>query len=210
MYKAIFEIYHKGCWGSDIGLQFSDIKFYSIDVRWVKGKVAHIVKATGNNTRFDEIINYYKNRKEVNLIEELSRSDEEIYIRTITDNNPEHPSFSNMFFEKNCFPIEPTRFVNKYEIWTLGSAKKTNLTNVFNKLCKNNEVNIKFIKQESINAELTQKQRDIFMYAKYFGYYNWPRHKTATEIAQILKIPKTVFLSHLRKAENKILNKCSY
>ncbi len=52
---------------------------------------------------------------------------------------------------------------------------------------------------------LTKKQREVLNYAKMFGYYEWPRKKSVTDICKIVKIPKTVFLSHLRKAENKIM-----
>jgi len=111
-----------------------------------------------------------------------------------------------MFFKNNCFPIAPTKFENKYEIWTIGTADRANLTKAYNLLKEENEVHIDYLKQDDLKANLTQKQRQAMMYAKYFGYFSWPRKKSATEIAEILKMPKTVFLSHLRKAENKILN----
>ena len=206
MHKAILKVYHIGCWGSDISLKFPKLEFFSIDVRWVDSCVAHIVKAVGDNRFFDKILDYYNKRKDVKTCEELSRSNSEIYIRTITKDNPKHPSFSNMFFKNNCFPIAPTKFENKYEIWTIETADRANLTKAYNLLKEENEVHIDYLKQDDLKANLTQKQRQAMMYAKYFGYFSWPRKKSATEIAEILKMPKTVFLSHLRKAENKILN----
>lgn len=208
MHKAVFEINHIGCWGSNIGLKFPNFDFSSIDVRWIKDSVAHILKATGNTKNFDEIIKYLKEHQGVQEVEILSK-DNELYLRTLTKDNAHHPSFSNMFFENSCFPVEPTKFENKYEVWTLGSSNRNNLTKVYNKIKEKYSVNIKYIKEESIKAKLTDKQRKVFMYAKYFGYYNWPRKKSATEIANLINVPKTVFLSHLRKAENNILNSYS-
>ena len=64
---------------------------------------------------------------------------------------------------------------------------------------------IKYLKEERMNDPLTNKQREVLNYAKMFNYYEWPRGKSVTEMCKIVKISKTVFLSHLRKAENKII-----
>jgi predicted DNA binding protein len=206
MFKAVLEVYHKGCWGSEINLKFPDVEFSSVDVRWVDSKVAHIVKATGSKRYFSDIIKYLKSQKDVKSIEILSRSDSDIYLRILTVNSTKHPSFSNMFFDNGCFPACPTRFSGKYEVWTLGSAKKDNIAKAYSTLKKRYLVNIKYMKEENIETDLMAKQREAYVYAKYFGYYSWPRKKSGTEIAKLLKISKTVFFSHLRRAENKILN----
>ena len=57
-------------------------------------------------------------------------------------------------------------------------------------------------KQEPL---LTQKQREIFSQAFHLGYYEWPRKITISKLSTTLRISKTVLLSHLRKAEHKIL-----
>lgn len=209
MHKAIFEIYHKGCWGSDIGVKFPHHSHSSIDVRWINNSVAHIVKSLGDKNEFSKIVDYLKNQSDVTSAEVLSESENEVYIRTLTKSNPDHPSFSHKFFENNCFTISPTKFKDKYEVWTLGSSSRKNLTKAYDLVKEMYEVRIKYLAKDTIEADLTQKQRNVFMYAKYFGYYNWPRKKTATQIAKLINVPKTVFLSHLRKAENKILNNYS-
>jgi len=208
MYKAILEIEHKGCWGSEISLKFPEHEFSSVDCRWVKKGVAHILHASGNTEDFNKIIKYLKSKKDVLSTEVLSKTDQDIYIRTITEHDTKHPKFSYIFFKNGCFPIAPTKFKDKYEVWTLGTANRKNITKVYEILKKKKdipELKIKHIKEEPIQPKLTTKQRETLIYAKYYGYYEWPRKMSATEIAKMVNIPKTVFLSHLRKAENKII-----
>jgi len=53
---------------------------------------------------------------------------------------------------------------------------------------------------------LSERQRDVFEFARERGYYNWPREVNATELAAELDISKATFLEHLRKAEAKLLD----
>jgi len=52
---------------------------------------------------------------------------------------------------------------------------------------------------------LTRKQAKALVVALDNGYYNLPRSATAAEIAQRLGIPRTSFVDHLRKAQNKVI-----
>jgi len=206
MLKVELQILHKGCWGSDIHLKFPKFKFSSIDCRWVKGRVAHLLQAEGNSEQYPKIITYLKKRKDVSCVETISKDNSTLHLRILTKESKKVKHFSNIFFKHNCFPVLPTIFRDKYEIWTLGTSVKNNITKIYELLKKNYKINIKYIKEENIKPKLTKKQQEVLNYAKYFGYFEWPRKKTATEIAKIVNIPKTVFLSHLRKAENKIIN----
>ncbi len=210
MYKVQFNIEHKGCWGSDIHIKFPEMKFSSVDVRWVKGKVAHVLvadvlEAKGSSARFKEVIAYLKKNEYVKKVEPISEDKDKIYLRTLTRHTDKHEQFSDIFFDNNLFPVAPVKFIGKHEQWTLATAEKKNITKVYEYVKKKHPIKINYIKEDSIHSELTSKQREVIGFAKHFGYYKWPRAKTASEIAAILDIPKTVFLSHLRKAENKII-----
>lgn len=212
MYKVQFDIIHEGCWGSEISKKFPEMNFSSVDVRWIKGDVAHILvadllKVKGNNHLFKEVITYLKRRKSVAKVEVISKDEHKIYVRTLTKHTPKHNQFSDNFFDNDLFMVAPVKFEEGYEKWILGTIDKQNITKVYNLLKKQYKVKISLITEESIGSDLTTKQREALTYAKYFGYYEWPRTKGVTEISKLLKIPKTVFLSHLRKAENKIINK---
>jgi hypothetical protein len=54
-------------------------------------------------------------------------------------------------------------------------------------------------------GSLTSKQRRALITALDNGYYRMPRRATAGDIAGRLGIPRTSYVDHLRKAENKVL-----
>ncbi|PIN75718.1 hypothetical protein COV18_02625 [Candidatus Woesearchaeota archaeon CG10_big_fil_rev_8_21_14_0_10_37_12] len=204
MFKTRFDIVHKGCWGSEISKEFPGLSFSAVDCHWTKGNVVHILKVSGDESQFNKVITYLKKRKEVISAEVLSK-DDLLFMRVLTEGHKKRKQFSDMFFENGCFPVVPIRFEGGFEKWTLGTSKRKNLTTVYNELKKYHSISIKEITEGKITTALTQKQREAMMYANHFGYFDWPRKKTATEIAKLINVPKTVFLSHLRKAENKIL-----
>src|SRR3989338_6202967 len=206
MHKVELSIHHRTCWGSEISSKFPYHQFSSVDCRWLKDQVVHILLARGDSSQFKMIIGYLNKRKDVMKVEFLSEDDQSIYLRVLTKKDEHTPQFSDLFFEHHCFPVLPTRFEGKYEVWTLGTAEKNNITDVYNLLKKKHSVKIDYLKEETIQNALTKKQREVLNYAKHFGYYEWPRKKTVTDICIIINMPKTVFLSHLRKAENKIMS----
>ncbi len=149
---------------------------------------------------------YLQSRSDVLTLEKLSESTNRLYLRVSAKKDEHTSQFSDMFFEHACFLIAPTRFEEKHEIWTLGSSNRENISLVYEKLKKNHPVSISYLKEDSFNVLLTQKQQEILNYAKHFGYYEWPRQNSITNICSMINIPKTVFLSHLRKAEKKIMS----
>jgi len=210
MFAVEFAIYHKGCWGSEISLKFPNHRFSSIDCRWVKGNVAHIlvadlIKAEGEERTFEQIKQYLKQKKHVQTAEIISQDKQKVLIRTLTKHSKKHQQFSDIFFNNHLFPIAPIQFEGKYEHWTLASTTKANITAVYTILKKKYQVRILSLKEENITSDLTPKQKEILHYAQHLGYYEWPRKKSATEISNMIHMPKTVFLSHLRKAEKKII-----
>ncbi|MDD9953605.1 MAG: helix-turn-helix domain-containing protein [Candidatus Woesearchaeota archaeon] len=206
MFKAQFHIYHKTCWGSAISIQFPEHEFSSVDCRWVKQRVAHILLARGAADTFNDIVHYLKKRTDVTKVEMLSKDEHTIYIRVVTKKDRHTSQFSDIFFAHECFPVVPTRFEGKYEIWTLGTAVKKNITAVYTDLKQHHPLKMTLLTEETIATPLTKKQRDVLNYAKHFGYYEWPRKMSVTKMAKAVHMPKTVFLSHLRKAEKKVIH----
>ncbi len=205
MFKAVFEIFHDGCWGSEIGVLFPDFHFSSIDVHWIDALVVHIVKVVGDSEKFEDILSYFSHRKDIPSLELLNRSETEMYVRILTRNILAHPHFSDKIFQHHCFTVEATLFKGKFEVWTLGASKKEHLVSVYEEIKKTNEIHVRYFSEKGLETHITQKQREAFIVAKHFGYYGWPRKKSVSEIAKHLNVPKTVFLSHLRKVESKIL-----
>ena len=57
----------------------------------------------------------------------------------------------------------------------------------------------------SVFADLTEKQVNSITAAQEYGYYQIPKKVTAEDIAGKLRVPRTTYEEHLRKAESKIL-----
>jgi predicted DNA binding protein len=59
--------------------------------------------------------------------------------------------------------------------------------------------------QASPTADLTDKQIEALVLAHQEGYYQWPRVRSASELAERLGLSSSAFLDHLRHAEAKLI-----
>lgn len=59
---------------------------------------------------------------------------------------------------------------------------------------------------EGVDDVLTEKQQSTMTTAYYSGYFEWPRAKTAEEVADSLDISPATFHQHLRAAERSLLS----
>jgi predicted DNA binding protein len=55
-------------------------------------------------------------------------------------------------------------------------------------------------------ADLTSKQVTALATSMRYGYYERPRHTSTGKIASAVKVPRTTFQDHRKKAETKLLN----
>ena len=60
---------------------------------------------------------------------------------------------------------------------------------------------------QTVMDVLTDRQREVFLTAYMNGYYDWPRKREATELADELGISPATFSQHLRAAEGKIFSR---
>ncbi len=153
MYKIEFSIKHVGCWGSEISVLFPSFDFSSIDCRWVKNRVAHLLLARGPKMQFSEISFYLSKRKDVSSVAVLSVDDSSICFRVLTRKTLETKQFSDVFFNYGCFPLAPTQFKDGFEVWTLGSADKKNLSKTAFWLKKRFETRVSSVKRETFASE---------------------------------------------------------
>ena len=59
--------------------------------------------------------------------------------------------------------------------------------------------------QEDILANLTDRQREVLVAAKRYGYYDYPRRMNADELSKRVGVSKATVVEHLRKAEGRLM-----
>ena len=120
---------------------------------------------------------------------------------------------------RNCLELQPTVYTSGWEWYRVIAFSEKDLRQLFkdlDKYCKVEITSRRTIPNESIRdtllvstamlfGRLTVRQRRALIAALDQGYYNMPRSATAGKIAARLGIPRTSYVDHLRKAENKVI-----
>jgi len=119
----------------------------------------------------------------------------------------------------NCLAVQPAVYTDGWEWYRVIAFSERDLSRLFKDLddeCTVEVTSRRSISNESIRdtflvstatlfGNLTTKQRRALIVALDSGYYHLPRGATAGEIARKLRVPRTSYVDHLRKAENKVL-----
>lgn len=120
----------------------------------------------------------------------------------------------------NCLNLQPMVYTGGWEWYRVMAFSEQDIKRLFKDLekrhCDVEVTSRKTISEESVHSSLlipvgsllnslTEKQTRALIAALDNGYYNLPRNASAIEIAQRLGIPRTSFVDHLRKAENKLI-----
>ena len=122
--------------------------------------------------------------------------------------------------KRNCLELLPAIYSDGWEWYRVIAFSDRDLKQLFNDLDRYCST-IQIISRRSITDEsvrdtfllstaslfgaLTDKQTKALMTALDNGYYKLPRSATAGDIARLMGVPRTSYVDHLRKAENKVL-----
>lgn len=120
---------------------------------------------------------------------------------------------------RNCLEMQPAIYTGGWEWYRVIAFSERDIANLFRDLdgvCDVEVVSRRSVSDESIRdtfllsvatlfGGLTERQADALVTALDSGYYRMPRGATAGEIAERLGLPRTSFVDHLRKGENKVL-----
>lgn len=119
---------------------------------------------------------------------------------------------------RNCLELQPAVYTGGWEWYRVIAFAEKDIKQLFKDLDEHCDVQVtsrRSIPNESIwdtllvstatlFGGLTAKQRRALIYALDQGYYHLPRKMTAGQIATKLGVPRTSYVDHLRKAENKV------
>ena len=126
-------------------------------------------------------------------------------------------SIDEAFVSRGFVYDGPTRIKDGRETWSLViSADRLEVQRLLDEIRDEMDADIEVTQvstpdhtphgQVPNTMQLSDRQREVFLFARERGYYEWPREVTARELAEEFDITKTTFLEHLRKAESKLLN----
>jgi predicted DNA binding protein len=126
---------------------------------------------------------------------------------------------SPVFEKNNCLELQPTIYKGGWEYYRLISFSEKDMRKVFATLepyCKVEVISRRVIPSgavketmlvstSSLFGGLTRKQVQALVFALENGYYQVPKRVTTEEMASKLRLPRTTYEEHLRKAEGKVL-----
>jgi predicted DNA binding protein len=121
--------------------------------------------------------------------------------------------------KQNCLNLQPMIYTGGWEWYRITAFTDRDVKNLFKDLAKDCTVEVTsrrtisenavhdslLVSTRSLYGDLTRRQARALVTALDSGYYNLPRSATAEEIARRLRVPRTSFTDHLRKAENKVI-----
>jgi len=126
---------------------------------------------------------------------------------------------SPVFERNNCLELQPTIYKGGWEYYRLIAFSENDLKKVFATIepyCKVEIISQRVIPSgavketmlvstSSLFGGLTRKQVQALVFALENGYYQVPKRVTTEEMASKLRLPRTTYEEHLRKAEGKVL-----
>ena len=119
----------------------------------------------------------------------------------------------------NCMEVQPTVYRDGYEWYRILAFDHRDLTKLFGELSRWADVEVvskeklsdrsardtTTVSMRNLLGGLTQKQLAALLVAISAGYYESPRKIRTVDISGRVKIPRTTYETHLRKAEGKVL-----
>ncbi|ADE01793.1 helix-turn-helix domain-containing protein [Haloferax volcanii] len=208
---------HDGCWMIDVtrsfpGAHVIEKAFYHGDED-IKTDIILFID-DNSNTKLNEIINGIRGHPDVNYVSVLDRLGQRA--RLMVHYTDDH-SVNNTIANTDIMPIEPVHAVNGVEHWSV-LMNPADIGTTLKQIEDECDAEIQSIRGfdsgkdmvftdlvDQINDDLSPRQIQSLLVANNKGYYNWPRHATANEIAEELDISGPTCLEHLRKGEQKIV-----
>lgn len=211
-----FELWHPGCWTLDVteALDGTKIVVNSAHRTDTTLNVDVILITKDDRTEMDEFLDTIDSHDAVNSITLLKWTARRA--RAIVNYDRE-TSISPKIINSEFVPLEPVRVTGGYEYWTV-LVKSDQLGSKIQEMQDECDIEIKSIQEfdpkaniefadiiDRIHNHLTPRQSECLLTALDEGYYNWPRKKSADDVAEELPISGPTFLEHLRKGEQKVI-----
>ncbi|MBU7045870.1 MAG: helix-turn-helix domain-containing protein [Theionarchaea archaeon] len=192
----------EGNYGCEITRNNPDLILEIVSGYTENGKVQGLIKSNYTSEDLKKLCKEFEAFDYVREFEVLESG----YARIVVDST-DFP-LAQLIHEVGAFYIYPIKFVKGKEICILIFENKQKLRKVLKqlgtdwKVIRIGNVNLQFDLED-----LTPQQLRAVNLAIEKGYFEIPKKVNLEELSQQMKLSRTTFLEHLRKAEKKILSK---
>ncbi len=201
MIEVELSVYIKGNYGCEITQKHPELVLEIVSGYTEEGKVQGLLKSNWSSNELRTIQKEFESFAQVKEVEILESGYAKIVI-----NSSEFP-LARLIHEAGAFYVYPIKFCEGREVCTLVFENKEALQSVLKQLNDWKIVRIGNINIQFDLEDLTPQQLRAVNLAIEKGYFEIPKKVNLKELSTQMKISRTTFLEHLRKAEKKILSK---
>ena len=217
LYETTFRLQHD-CPFNDLSKQHPDLIMSS----WCNNETDVLEITAGDSSAFEDLTKDLKSMEKALKTKIVRKSNSSRNVQLLIQHcgceNVPAP-VSPVFEKNNCLEIQPGVYRDGWEYYRLISFSENDLKRVFTTLEK--YCNLEIISRRPVSSAslkesmlistgtlfggLTRKQVQALVFAVENGYYQVPKKVTTEEMASKLKLPRTTYEEHLRKAEGKVI-----
>jgi len=195
-------LFIEGNYGCEITKRHPELQLDIVSGYTEGDAVQGLIKSNCTSEELGELQNEFKAFEYVREVEILESG----YMKVVVDST-EFP-LAQLIHEVGAFYIYPIKFSEGREVCTLIFENKKELRKVLKQL----PYDWKIVRIGNINLQfdledLTPQQLKAVNLAIEKGYFEIPKKVNLKELSTQMKISRTTFLEHLRKAEKKILSR---
>ncbi len=217
LYETVFRLQHD-CPFNDLSRQHPDLLMST----WCNLETDVMEISAEDPAVFDELEKDLKSVEKALKTKILRKSNSNLNVQIVVQHcgceNVPAP-VSPVFERNNCLELQPTVYKGGWEHYRIISFSESDLRKVFETLERYCRVEIisrralpsggvketMLVSTSSLFGGLTKKQAQALVFALENGYYQVPKKMTTEEMASMLRLPRTTYEEHLRKAEGKVL-----
>lgn len=201
MIEVELSLFIEGNYGCEITKRHPELLLEIVSGYTEGDAVQGLIKSNCTSKELGKLQNEFKAFEYVREVEILESG----YMKVVVDSS-EFP-LAQLIHEVGAFYIYPIKFSEGREVCTLIFENKKELRKVLKQL----PYDWKIVRIGNVNLhfdleDLTPQQLKAVNLAIEKGYFEIPKKVNLEELSTQMKISRTTFLEHLRKAEKKILS----
>ena len=214
MWYLKFNIKHSDCIYAPKLEQFKLSTFFYPLGNYKKEKyvfTSAIQKVSGKEVAIKEYYNYLKKHKEVIRVERYKN-----LIFTLVKHKGIKATYETIYEPSLIYPTPAFIDNQGYEVWEIACWDRKPLEDLI-KITSDAKTTIQFkvmsftkrtlhdVYLLKLLPKLSPKQKEAIELAYKRGYYKYPKKTDLTQLAKIMKLGKSTFQEHLKKAEGKLI-----